>query len=73
MNIATLAAIVHKEGDIYVAACPEIGTASQGSSIEEAIANLKEATELYLEEFPEKLTCSKDFRPVLTTFEAICA
>jgi predicted RNase H-like HicB family nuclease len=29
-----------------------VGTASQGETIEEAIANLKEATELYLEEFP---------------------
>ncbi len=32
--------------------CPEVGTVSQGESIEEAIANLKEATQLYLEEFP---------------------
>jgi len=31
---------------------PEVGTASQGESVEEAVANLKEATELYLEEFP---------------------
>ena len=47
-------AIVHKEDEWYVAECPEVGTASQGVSIEEAVANLKEATELYLEEFPEK-------------------
>jgi hypothetical protein len=31
---------------------PEVGTTSQGHTIEEALANLKEATELYLEEFP---------------------
>jgi predicted RNase H-like HicB family nuclease len=37
--------------DIFVAECPEIGTVSQGYTIEEAISNLKEATELYLEEF----------------------
>jgi predicted RNase H-like HicB family nuclease len=36
----------------YVALNPETGTASQGESINEALANLKEATELYLEEFP---------------------
>ncbi len=47
-------AIVHKEEDLYVAECPEVGTASQGCDIEEAVANLKEATELYLEEFPVK-------------------
>ena len=48
----TYTAVVHKEDEWYVAECPEIGTASQGSSIEEAIANLQEATSLYLEEFP---------------------
>ena len=45
-------AILHKEQDLYVAECPEVGTVSQGSSLDEAIANLKEATELFLEEFP---------------------
>ncbi len=44
-------AILHKEGKLYVAECPEIGIASQGFTREEAIANLKEATALYLEEF----------------------
>ncbi|MCL5990694.1 MAG: type II toxin-antitoxin system HicB family antitoxin [Bacteroidetes bacterium] len=44
-------AVVHLEEDIYVAECPEVGTVSQGPTIEEAIDNLKEATELYLEEF----------------------
>ena len=40
-----------KEGG-FVALNPETGTASQGDTIEEAIANLREAVELYLEEFP---------------------
>ncbi len=61
----TFTAVVHKEGMLYVAECPEVGTASQGDSIEEAISNLQEATELYLEEFPTK----QSFRPLLTTFE----
>ena len=52
MTTRTFTAILHKEDDLYVAECPEVGTASQGHSIEEAVANLKEATELYLEEFP---------------------
>ena len=43
--------VLYKEDDLYVAECPEVGTVSQGDTIEEAIANLKEATELYLEEF----------------------
>lgn len=58
-------AIIHKENDIYVAECPEVGTASQGYTIEEAVANLKEATELYLEEFPVK----SYEHPLVTTFE----
>lgn len=44
----------------------EVGTVSQGYSIEEALANLKEATELYLEEFPVQ----NINRIFLTTFEA---
>jgi predicted RNase H-like HicB family nuclease len=48
----TLTAVIHKEDDLYAAECSEIGTVSQGYTIEEAITNLKEATELYLEEFP---------------------
>ena len=36
----------------FVALNPETGTVSQGDTIEEAIANLREAVELYLEEFP---------------------
>lgn len=43
-------AVIYKENEIYVAECPEIGSISQGPSIEEALDNLKEATELYLEE-----------------------
>jgi predicted RNase H-like HicB family nuclease len=46
----TLTAVLHREGAFFVAECPEVGTVSQGSSLEEALANLKEATELYLEE-----------------------
>ena len=49
-NIFT--ASIHKEDNLYVATCVEIGTVSQGSTVEEALANLKEATSLYLEEFP---------------------
>ncbi len=47
-------AVILKEEDMYIAKCPEVGTVSQGPTKEEAIENLKEATKLYLEEFPEK-------------------
>ncbi|MCL0035012.1 type II toxin-antitoxin system HicB family antitoxin [Dehalococcoidia bacterium] len=58
-------AIIHQEENLYVAQCPEVGTVSQGDTIEEALANLKEATELYLEEFPPPEVT----RPLITTFE----
>jgi predicted RNase H-like HicB family nuclease len=54
VNMRKLTAIVCKEKDMYVAKCPEIGTVSQGKTVKEAMANLKESTELYLEEFPDK-------------------
>lgn len=62
-------AVLHKENDLYVAECPEVGTVSQRQTIEEAVANLQEATELYLEEFP----LGDVSRPWVTTFEAHCA
>jgi predicted RNase H-like HicB family nuclease len=66
MNIQTFTAVIHREEDLFVAECPEVGTVSQGSTIEEALANLKEATELYLEEFPLD---AKPERPFVTTFK----
>lgn len=49
MNKSTYTAILEKEGDMYVALCPELDVASQGPTVEEATANLKEAVELFLE------------------------
>jgi predicted RNase H-like HicB family nuclease len=66
MSERTFTAVVHKEDDLFVAECPEVGTVSQGSTLDEAIANLKEATELYLEEFPAPASS----KVILTTFEA---
>ena len=45
----TLTAVLIKEGDGFVALCPEIDGASQGASVEEAKANLREAVELFFE------------------------
>ncbi len=42
-------AIIEREGDGYVALCPELDVASQGSSVEEARVHLAEAIELFLE------------------------
>lgn len=67
MHESTFTAVLHQEEDLYVAQCPEVGTVSQGTTIEEAVANLKEATELYLEEFPAPHAS----KTLMTTFKAI--
>ena len=48
----------------YVALNPETGTTTQGDTVEEALANLQEATALYLSEFP----ISAPGHPLVTTF-----
>lgn len=66
----TLSAVLSADPDGgYIAFNPETGTTTQGDSVVEAIANLKEATELYLEEFPLEAPA----RSLLTTFEVVCA
>ena len=62
-----LTAVIYPSGenDWLVAHNPETGTTTQGKSFDEALANLKEATELYLSEFPLKATGNT----ILTTFE----
>jgi predicted RNase H-like HicB family nuclease len=44
-----LTAIIEREGDGYVALCPEFDIASQGDTIESARSNLKEALELFFD------------------------
>lgn len=44
-------AVINKEDKWYVAHCVELDVVSQGKTIEDAQANLKEAVELYLESF----------------------
>jgi predicted RNase H-like HicB family nuclease len=45
-----LTAALHREDDWYIAQCLEVDVASQGHTIDEALANLAEAVELYLDE-----------------------
>jgi predicted RNase H-like HicB family nuclease len=44
-----LTAIIHREGNGFVALCPEVDVASQGETIEAARDNLREALELFFE------------------------
>ena len=62
--LLTAVITVAEEGG-FIALNPEIGTTTQGETYQEAIQNLKEATTLYLDEFPIKMHS----HPVMTTFE----
>jgi predicted RNase H-like HicB family nuclease len=59
------AVLIPAEEGGFIALNPETGTTSQGESVSETLSNLREATELYLEEFP----FSSKGQPLLTTFE----
>ena len=62
----TLTAVLTSDPDGgYVAFNPETGTTTQGDTVSDAISNLKEATELYLEEFPMETPSPA----LMTTFE----
>jgi len=64
-------AILEREGDLYVSLCPELDIASQGKSVEEATANLKEAVELFLETAdPTEIKQRLHDQILVTTFEA---
>lgn len=46
-------AVIHHDGQWYVATCTELGIVSQGRTSEEADVNVREAVKLYLREFPK--------------------
>ena len=52
-------AVITKEGKFFVSHCPELGVSSQGLTEKNALVNLKEAVELYLESDPVGLPKSK--------------
>lgn len=68
--------VINKEklsdgSDIFVSLCPSLGVASQGKNVEEAIRNIKEAVELYLEEMPEAYEELESTRKEMPTFSFI--
>ena len=72
MAMRSYTAIVEKDGEVYVALCPEFDVASQGASIEQATANLKEAVELFLEcADPQEIAKRQRGEVYVTRFEAV--
>ena len=62
-----LTAIIEREGDGYVALCPEVDVASQGHTVDEARNNLKEALELFFETAPADEVRQRTHREVYVT------
>ena len=58
------AVLTHADEGGFIALNPETGTTTQGETVEEALANLREATALYLTEFP----LAPKGHPLVTTF-----
>ena len=70
MNQRTFTAVLEREGDGYVALCPEVDVVSQGSTVEESLANLREAVELFLEAAsPEEIEERLHSEVFVTRFE----
>lgn len=71
MGTSTYTGIIEKEGDLYVALCAELDVASQGATVEEATANLREAVELFLESAsPEEIKQRLHTDIFVTRFDA---
>jgi len=71
MPKSSYTAILEREGDLYVALCPELDVASQGATVEEATANLKEAVELFLESAdPQEIKHRLHGQVFITRFDA---
>ncbi len=71
MGTHSYTAVIEKEGDMYVALCPELDITSQGTTVEDATANLKEAVELFLEcAYPEEVKRRVHTEVFVTRFEA---
>ena len=74
MKRLSFTAVLEREGDAYVALCPELDVASQGTTVEEALANLREAVELFLDCASKKEIQDRLHTEVFVTrFEATCA
>lgn len=64
-----LSVLITREDDIFIARCAELDVTSQGVTVDEAKANLKEAVELYLESFGADDIRAIKGKPVFTTIE----
>ncbi|HEY7838870.1 MAG TPA: type II toxin-antitoxin system HicB family antitoxin [Terriglobales bacterium] len=62
-----LTAVIEREGDGFVSLCPELDIASQGDTVEEAHANLREAVAAYFETAPPEEIAGRLHQDVFVT------
>ena len=62
MKYIMVAFVIERDGDYFVATCRELGVSSSGDTRDEAIANIREATELYLDTYEELGECEAMLR-----------
>lgn len=71
MKKLQLTGLLEREGDSYVSLCSELDVASQGSTMDEALANLREAVELFLETAsPAEVASRCHSEVIVSRFEA---
>jgi predicted RNase H-like HicB family nuclease len=74
MKIDKYTAVILEEDGGYVSLCPELDIASQGDTVEEALKNVKEAVEMFLETAPQEEVSRREHQNVFVTqFEAVHA
>lgn len=66
-QVQRVTALIEREGDGYVALCPELDIASQGETIEKARANLQEALDLFMETAPPEEVAERFHSEVYVT------
>ena len=71
--MGTFIVSIVKEDKFFIARCPALGVTSQGESLEEAQANIKEAIDLYIESFGIGDLPGETSTPFRTTFEVASA
>ncbi len=66
----TFTAVLTRDGKWFVAHCPELGVTSQGKTLDDSLANLKEAVTLFLhDEDISKIPGCDGRHPLVTSFE----
>jgi predicted RNase H-like HicB family nuclease len=75
-KVLQLTAVIEREGDGYVATCPEVDVVSQGDTVEEARRNLLEAVEGFFEaasasEIRRRLKKETFIMPIMPTAPAV--